>query len=65
MIDEILEHASPKTLGIVAVAIFVLVKISQWINKKLKIRALGGHAPKVRTFLPYGTSPLSLCYAVY
>jgi hypothetical protein len=57
MINEILERASPKTLAIAVVAIFVLFKITQWIKAELKIRALGGHAPKVRTFLPYGTSP--------
>ena len=58
MIDAILERASPKTLAIAIITVFILVKISQWIKIELKIRALGGHAHKIRTWLPYGTAPL-------
>ena len=54
MVGNILDHVLPKTLAIAIVAVLCLVKVSQWIKIELKIRALGGHAPKIRTWLPYG-----------
>lgn len=55
MIDSLLEHVHPKSLAVAIVVLLVLAKFSQWVNKERKIRALGGHAPKIRTWLPYGT----------
>lgn len=54
MIDIILDRASPKTIAIAVFAIFVLVKLTQRLNKERKIRALGGHAPRIPTWLPFG-----------
>lgn len=53
MIDSFLEQIHPKTLAVAVVALLILVRISQWVNKERKIRGLGGHAPKIRTWLPY------------
>ncbi|CZR50443.1 related to n-alkane-inducible cytochrome P450 [Phialocephala subalpina] len=52
MIEEIFERVPPKTLIIAVVAILSLLKVSQWINTERKIRALGGHAYRVRTWIP-------------
>jgi hypothetical protein len=59
MIEPLIQQGSPKTiaLALALFAIVVMVKVSQWINTERKIRALGGHASKIRTLLPYGTSP--------
>jgi hypothetical protein len=61
MIEEVFEHTSPKTIAIAAVAIFAVVKVAQFINNEFKIRRLGSHAPKVRSWLPLSkaySSPL-------
>jgi hypothetical protein len=61
MIEEILEHSSPKTLLVAVFAVFALVKVTTWINNERKIRALGGHTHRVKTWIPGGTySPLCL-----
>jgi len=53
MIEAILQHASPKTWAIGVVVIFIVVKVCQRIHTERKIRALGGHAPLIPTWLPY------------
>jgi cytochrome P450 len=52
MIEEILQHASPKLVFVAVVAILILVKVTQWITTEWKIRSLGGHAYRVKTWLP-------------
>ncbi|KAF8853365.1 putative cytochrome 52A4 [Acephala macrosclerotiorum] len=52
MIEEIFERVSPKTLIVAVIAILSLLKVSQWINTERKIRALGGHAYRVKTWIP-------------
>ncbi|RDW85084.1 hypothetical protein BP6252_02674 [Coleophoma cylindrospora] len=52
MLDAIIAHASPKTLAIAIATILVLLKIKQWISVERQIRALGGHAPRIKTWLP-------------
>jgi hypothetical protein len=54
MIEEILEHASPKLVVVTVFVIFALVKVSQWVTNEWKIRALGGHTRRARTWLPWG-----------
>lgn len=56
MIEEILAHASVKTLVLTALVVFALVRVSRRINNEVKIRALGGHAYSASTWLPGGTS---------
>ena len=56
MIEEILQHATPKLVVVAVVAIFALVKVTQWVTTELKIRSLGGHAHRVKTWLPGGMS---------
>ena len=59
MIEEILQHATPKLVVVAVIAIFALVKVTQWVTTELKIRSLGGHAHRVKTWLPGGmSSPL-------
>jgi hypothetical protein len=57
MIEGILEHASPKLVVVAVVAILTLLKVTQWITTEWKIRSLGGHAYRVKTYLPGGTYP--------
>jgi hypothetical protein len=54
MIEEILQHASPKLVVVAVVAILTLVKATQWITTEWKIRSLGGRALRVKTWLPGG-----------
>jgi hypothetical protein len=54
MIEEILQHASPKMVVVAIVAILTLVKVTQWVTTEWKIRSLGGHAYRVKTWLPGG-----------
>ena len=60
MIEEIFEHASPKMVAVAVVAILILVLVTQYITTEWKIRSLGGHAHRVKTWLPLGISPLVL-----
>jgi hypothetical protein len=41
----------PAIVALIA-GVTVLVR---WVREELKIRALGGHAPVLRTYLPLGT----------
>jgi hypothetical protein len=59
MIEQILQQTSPKTITIACVLIYTLVKVAGWLNIELKIRALGGHAPKAKTWLPWGITSQS------
>jgi hypothetical protein len=34
--------------------LFIVIKIQKSINNESKIRALGGHAPKIRSVVPLG-----------
>ncbi|KAL3419033.1 cytochrome P450 52A5 [Phlyctema vagabunda] len=52
MLEAVLQHVSPKTLAIAIVAVFLLLKLKSWVSDELKIRALGGHALKIRAYLP-------------
>lgn len=52
MIEEILERSSLKALVVAIFAVFALVKVTKWINEERKIRALGGHTYRVKTWIP-------------
>lgn len=54
MIEDILKHASPKNVGFALLGLLVLVKVVGWMQVELKIRGLGGHAPRIKTWLPLG-----------
>jgi hypothetical protein len=54
MIEEILGHVSRKTVAIAFIGALALLKITQWLNKERKIRALGGHGRKQPTWYPFG-----------
>ena len=54
MIQELFDIISPKALGVLLLGSFVVFKIIQWISIELRIRALGGHAPKIASYLPGG-----------
>jgi energy-converting hydrogenase Eha subunit B len=56
MIQDILDNISPKTLLAGIVVTYTLVRTVQWLDEERRIRALGGHARKVRTYLPFGKS---------
>jgi hypothetical protein len=55
-----MEHASPKTIAVASVVIFILVKVTQLVNKERKIRSLGGHARRIPTYLPWGMFSVSI-----
>lgn len=52
MLDSILEHASLKTVALAVVGLWFLIKINTWIATDRKINGLGGHAQRVKTYLP-------------
>ncbi|CAG8973096.1 hypothetical protein HYALB_00007573 [Hymenoscyphus albidus] len=52
MIESILENWAPKHLVAVAIGLFALWRITRRISQELKIRRLGGHARRVKTWLP-------------
>lgn len=53
MLEDIIHHTSPTTVAAALVAVYVLWKVTQRINIELKIRALGGRAPKIWTWAPW------------
>lgn len=55
MIGALLDHISLKNLFSGLIIVYILFKITQWLNTERKIRALGGHAPRIPTYLPFGT----------
>lgn len=60
MIEDIINHTSPKTVGAALIAVFFLWRVSIWLSAERKIRVLGGHARRLRTWLPWGTPYLPL-----
>lgn len=57
MFEDLLNHVSPKSLVLACVAIFAVLKVTtNFVNKERRIRALGGHAARVKTFIPWGKS---------
>ncbi|KAF7872524.1 hypothetical protein EAF04_003445 [Stromatinia cepivora] len=48
-----LEGISTKSLIAAFVVIFTLIKLTQLIQKELKIRSLGGHTRRVKTWFPF------------
>ena len=56
MISDILGNVSPKSLAAVGVLVFISLFAVRWLNTEVKIRQLGGHAKRVKTYLPFGKS---------
>lgn len=54
MIEQLLAQASIKSVALAAVVVFVLVRVVRWIDIEIRIRKLGGHARRAKTWLPYG-----------
>jgi len=54
MLEELFSSISPKALGILILGSFVVFKLIKWLSAELRIRALGGHAPRIRSYLPGG-----------
>ncbi|ESZ95572.1 putative Cytochrome 52A4 [Sclerotinia borealis F-4128] len=48
-----LEGISTKSLIAALIVIFTLVKVTQLIQRELKIKSLGGHARRVKTWIPF------------
>jgi len=61
MIEDILKHTSPLNIAIAAITVYIVLKITGWVRVELRIRALGGRAPKIRTYLPWGIDPFPRC----
>ena len=57
MIEGIVEYVSVKTVCLAIVVAYGLIAVSKWVSDELKIRALGGHAPRIPIYLPYGRHP--------
>jgi hypothetical protein len=56
MIDDITAYVSIKTVYLAIILAYCLVTVSKWISDERKIRALGGHAPKIPSYIPFGMS---------
>ena len=56
MIEELLVKikASPKTLVIGLFGIWGVIWLSRRISRERKIRALGGHTSRIKSWAPYG-----------
>jgi cytochrome P450 len=54
MIEDLLVKVSPKTLAIGIVGVWGVIWLSRRIAEERKIRALGGHTSRIRTWAPYG-----------
>lgn len=54
MIEEFFQHLSIRTIGTLVVALLAIRFITRWIIKEQKIKALGGHCPKVKYYIPFG-----------
>jgi hypothetical protein len=54
--EAILQHASPKTIAVALLAMYIVLETTQWTNTERKIRALGGHALRLETWLPWDIS---------
>ncbi|QSZ33742.1 hypothetical protein DSL72_005313 [Monilinia vaccinii-corymbosi] len=48
-----LENLSMKSLIVAFIVIFTLVKVTQVVQRERKIRSLGGHARRVKTWAPF------------
>jgi len=55
LLDEIHEHVTPKTAVAVIAGLYVLLTLVRWVSNERKIRQLGGHTYRIRTWLPFGT----------
>jgi cytochrome P450 len=60
MFDDIIAYVSIKTVCLAIIVAYGLVTISKWISDERKIRTLGGHAPKIPSYLPFGMPSLKL-----
>lgn len=58
MIENILSLILGKKYILVVLALGSLWVLSRWIVKERKIQALGGHAYRVKTYLPFGEWPV-------
>ena len=56
MIDDIIAYVSIKTVCLAIIVAYVLLTVSKWISDERKISALGGHAPKIPSYIPFGMS---------
>ncbi|KAF7901275.1 hypothetical protein EAF00_003496 [Botryotinia globosa] len=48
-----MESISIKSLIVPFVVIFVLFKVTQYVQRELKIRSLGGHTRRIKTWVPF------------
>jgi hypothetical protein len=53
MIEQLLARTSVKSVAVVAIAVFVVLRLVKWIDAEIRIRKLGGHARRASTWLPY------------
>lgn len=61
MIEQLLAGASVKSLAVVFLVVFVILRIGRWINTEIRIRKLGGRSRRAATWLPYGKAPIQIC----
>lgn len=56
LLNNIIDNVSRKDIVIGILGFFVVYISVKWISEERKIRSLGGHAPKIGTYLPFGSS---------
>lgn len=61
MIGDILLNLSPKNVAVGSILVLLSLLTVRWVNRELRIRQLGGHASRVKTWLPFGSFLSSLC----
>jgi hypothetical protein len=59
MLEELVQSFTATRAVVALASIYLLVQLVQYVNTERKIRALGGHAPKMRGWLPWGKSRTS------
>lgn len=57
MIEEVLAETSPKKLALGVAGAYGVFWLVRRIATERKIKSLGGHAPRIQTWAPYGLWP--------
>lgn len=54
MLEEILSRLSGWTLAGIAMVLYAIWAVARGLQAERRIKALGGHAPVRKTYLPFG-----------
>lgn len=57
-----LADSMPARLAVTLFVFYILIKLFQWVMEERKIQALGGHAGRIPSYLPFGLNRLYRTY---